>query len=164
MGWFQKWMYTWWYVYTVIVPTQRENLSQSSHSPRQVHFILIYHHCHMSFLFLSFAASLHLYHKAAWHSSLFYFSRMNDEFIKKKKASRTEQARRRLLWSAFGARPLLPKRCNGEPRSAHSDTVKPSGIADYGAKYWSPPHMCQNSPHPLIRISPPCHTGTNRIY
>lgn len=60
--------------------------------------------------------------------------------------------------------PLLPKPSNGELRSAPGDTVKTSGTADYRAKYWSLPHTCQNSPHPLIRISPSCHTGTNRIY
>lgn len=58
----------------------------------------------------------------------------------------------------------FPSPSNGELQSARSDTVKPSGMADYGAKYWSLPHMCQNSPHPLIRISPSRHTGTNRIY
>lgn len=65
--------------------------------------------------------------------------------------------------SSTGRLPL-PQPSNGELQSAHSDTVKPSGAADYGAKYWSLPHMCQNSPHPLIRISPSRHTGTNRIY
>lgn len=154
---------------------------QSSHSPKswQLHFILIYYIPHMAFFFHSFPLPLHPYHKAVWQSSLFSFKRMNED----KKQSKIEHERHHLLWfmiwpgsavrlcslpawlpACAPARLLLPKRCNGEPQSSHSDTVKPSGMADYGAKYWSLPHMCQNSPHPLIRISPLRRTGTNRIY
>lgn len=98
-------------------------------------------------------------------------------WMKIKKHSKMDHARHRLLWFMMAgslavlcslgsspARLLLPQPSNGELQSARSDTVKPSGTADYGAKYWSLPLMCQNSPHPLIRISPSRHTGTNRIY
>lgn len=65
-------------------------------------------------------------------------------------------------------RPRLPSSppwpANGEPLSARGDTVKPSAAADYGAKYWSPPHTCHPHPpktlRPLIRISPFQRTGT----
>ncbi len=153
---------------------------QSSHSPKswQLHFLLIYHIPSIAFFFLSFPLPLHPYHKPVWQSSLFSFKRMNED----KKQSKMEHERHHLLWFMMAgslpvlcslpawlpacspARLLFPKHSNGELQSARSDTVKPSGMADYGAKYWSLPHMCQNSPHPLIRISPPRHTGTNRIY
>lgn len=153
---------------------------QSSHSPRawQLHFLLINRIPSMAFLFLSFPLPPHHHHKPVWQSSLFSFKRINED----KKRSKMEHERHHLLWFIMAwslavvcsrpawlsacspARLLLPKPSNGELRRARSDNVKPSGMADYGAKYWSLPHMCQNSPHPLIRISPSRHTGTNWIY
>lgn len=127
--------------------------------------------CGISLPFLSFPFCSH--HKPAWQSSLFSFKRMYED----KKQSKMGHGRHPWLWftmagtfcsspqpGSSAGRLLPPQPSNGELQSAHSDTVKPSGAADYGAKYWSLPHMCQNSPHPLIRISPSRHTGTNRIY
>lgn len=108
------------------------------------------------------------HHKPAWQSSLFSFKRMNED----KKQSKMEHESHHLLWFMMAGN--LEALCSlSAPFPSHLmescsllavDTVKPSGTADYGAKYWSLPHMCQNSPHPLIRISPSRHTGTNRIY
>lgn len=92
----------------------------------------------------------------AWQSSLFSLKRMNED----KRQSKMEQESHRLLWfmmAGSSASPLLssslrpiclplPRPANGELRSARGDTVKPSAAADYGAKYWSPPHTCQNFP------------------
>lgn len=125
----------------------------------------------MAFFPLSFPIPLHYFHKTAWHISLFSFKRTNEDKKATAKWSRRGFACSDSWWLWVWRFPaacpigclLFPKRSNGELPCACSDTVKPSGMADYGAKYWSLPHTCQNSPHPLIRISPLCLTGTSRI-
>lgn len=148
---------------------------QSSHSPMswQLHFLLIYRFHSMPFFALS---SLLSCTPVKYQRDRAHFSPLRG-WMKIKKRGKMKHGRHHLLWFMMAAglaaacllgwlpaRRLLPKRSNGELRSARSDTVEASGMADYGAKYWSLPHMCQNSPRPLIRISPPRHTGTNRIY
>ena len=154
--------------------------SQSSPSPKswQLHFLLIYCVPSTTFLFLSFPLPLN---PITHQSDRVHFSPLRGWMKIKSKATWSTRGITCFdswwlgVW-CFSAACLLgrlparlpvcsfPSPSNGELQSARSDTVKPSGMADYGAKYWSLPHMCQNSPHPLIRISPSRHTGTNRIY